>query len=241
MKILLVEDNAVSARIIEATLQRENHEIFRAKDGREALSVLEQTHDIHLVISDIMMPEMSGLELLAEIKASCEWGDLPVIFCTSHADVQSVLNAYRLGCQHYLVKPVNPSDLLQKISKVMVEMEMNKKSLFKDRFEIMNQYGLGYKTYNAMLADFGALLREKHPLVKKQLDEGSLRPDQLNLEGLKESASVLGAEQLLSALDAVTVLPEQEVSEGKVQDLYRALLREMKVAAKALPYLESSG
>jgi len=241
MKILLVEDNAVSARIIEATLQRENHETILAKDGREALSVLEQTHDIQLVVSDIMMPEMSGLELLAKIKASYEWGDLPVILCTSHADAENVLNAYRLGCEHYLVKPVNPSELLQKISKVMVEMEMKKKSLLRDHLEIMNKYSLDYRTYKAMLADFVALLSQKIPLLEKQLDEGSLKPDQLNLEGIQESASVLGADQLLSALDAVTFLPEHQVGEEKAQEPYRALLREMKVAVKALQSGESSG
>ena len=119
MQILIVEDNELSARAMEMVLNREGHETMRARNGLEALQKLQVDQGIDLMITDIMMPQMDGLSLLHALRETTDYVSLPVILCTAVSDMHRVKEAADLGCRHYLVKPVQPDELLRRIEQVL--------------------------------------------------------------------------------------------------------------------------
>lgn len=90
----------------------EGYVVLTAADGLEALSRLEEVCP-DLIITDIMMPGMSGHELCARVRAHPEWASIPVVFLTAKAEKEDRQRGEVLGVDHYLVKPFNPQELLQ--------------------------------------------------------------------------------------------------------------------------------
>jgi CheY-like chemotaxis protein len=83
MSILIVEDNPVSAKLVDHTLKKYDFETLIASNGIEALEILSKnSSSIEIVITDVMMPEMDGLTLANKIKTSAAYAHIPVIICT---------------------------------------------------------------------------------------------------------------------------------------------------------------
>lgn len=119
MSILIVEDDPVSSKILELTLRGHGYQTIAARTGKEALECLSSTPDIQLIISDIMMPEMNGFELLGKIRKHPEWKEIPVIMCTALADSKAVEKSVELGCRHYITKPINVGPMLRKVHEAL--------------------------------------------------------------------------------------------------------------------------
>ena len=119
MAILIVEDNKASARYIEIMLQKNEHQTIMANDAATALEVLAERKDIELIIADIVMPRVDGVELIQEIKKNPAWADIPIIMCSALRDVISIKRAVRSGCNYYLKKPIKKAGLLQKIDEAL--------------------------------------------------------------------------------------------------------------------------
>jgi CheY-like chemotaxis protein len=117
--ILLVDDNEVSAEIMGMTLEDLGHTIALAGDGKEALNFLESEPSVKLVITDLAMPEMDGLELVRHIKKSDKFRDVQVILLTGSDDEGLVRKAADAGCTNYLVKPVHPKLLLELVQEML--------------------------------------------------------------------------------------------------------------------------
>ncbi len=115
MHVLIVEDNPINAKLLAVNLEKVGYKTVVANTGREALDRLDHDNEIELVISDIMMPEMDGLELLSKMKENEKYKDIPLIVSSSLADMDTVRKAARLGCHHYITKPLRVTDLLQKV------------------------------------------------------------------------------------------------------------------------------
>jgi CheY-like chemotaxis protein len=117
--ILLVDDNEISAEIMAMTLEGLGHTIALAGDGKAALNVLKSEPSVKLVITDLTMPEMDGLELTRHIKKSDKFGDVQVVLLTGSDDEGLVRKAADAGCTNYLVKPVHPKLLLELVQKIL--------------------------------------------------------------------------------------------------------------------------
>jgi CheY-like chemotaxis protein len=116
-KILIAEDSPATQKFISFTLKYKGHDVTIASDGVEALEKLPQgTYD--LVILDIMMPRMNGLEVLREIKKRPETSRIPVIMLTSEKGEADRQTALSLGARFFLNKPFQPEQLLEAIDKV---------------------------------------------------------------------------------------------------------------------------
>ncbi len=110
-KILIAEDMSIIREPIAMALERAGHEVLQASNGKEALAFLRgQLAD--LILLDIQMPEMTGIEALRKIRAEENLRDLPVILLTSKNDRETVLQAATLGVRHYLLKSVFSVDEL---------------------------------------------------------------------------------------------------------------------------------
>jgi CheY-like chemotaxis protein len=112
LKILLAEDNPVNQRLAVRLLEKQGHTVLVAANGRQALALLEQ-HAVDLVLMDVQMPDMDGLEATAAIrqKEKSNGDHLPIVAMTAHAmqgDRERCLGA---GMDGYLAKPVQPSEL----------------------------------------------------------------------------------------------------------------------------------
>lgn len=118
-RILVVEDNHVNQKVVLAVLRKRGFTLELANDGREALSKLESS-DFDLVLMDVQMPVLDGLEATRLIRQHERWRSLPIIAMTAHAmngDREKCLEA---GMTGYISKPVHPSHLLQTIDEHLV-------------------------------------------------------------------------------------------------------------------------
>ena len=112
--ILIVEDDPAISRLIESNLLVAGYEPVCALDGRQALDVISAQH-FDLALCDIMLPELDGFELLPYMQER----NIPVIYVSAKADVQSRVQGLRLGAEDYLVKPFDILELLVRMEKVL--------------------------------------------------------------------------------------------------------------------------
>mgnify|MGYP006281319267 CR=1 FL=1 len=114
--ILSVDDSRTMRRVIGSTIEVLGFETLEAMDGQEALAVLAEHHqDIALVLLDVNMPVMDGFACLEAIKASADFGHIPVVMVTTEAERKNIVRAIRLGAANYVTKPFTPEDLSTKI------------------------------------------------------------------------------------------------------------------------------
>lgn len=109
--VLVADDEPHIGRIIKMKLEQGPFRVTLAYDGREALDVLAREHDIDLVLLDLMMPEKSGLDVLAAIRADARTRDLPCIILTAAGQEQQHRRAMELGASEFLTKPFSPKKL----------------------------------------------------------------------------------------------------------------------------------
>ena len=116
MKLLVVDDSSIIRKIIKATADVLEMETEEAQDGIEALEKLAVCYnDIDLVLLDWNMPEMSGYDVLVEIKNSSKYKHIPVMMVTTEGQKSSIVAAVRAGADNYLTKPFTVEELESKI------------------------------------------------------------------------------------------------------------------------------
>ncbi|MBZ5612363.1 MAG: sigma-54 dependent transcriptional regulator [Acidobacteriia bacterium] len=119
--ILIVDDDASQRRLIEFWLQEEGYATIAANDGKAGLHEFEQKSP-RLVIADIRMPGMDGLDLLGRIKGSNQ--DIPVILITAFGTVGNAVDAMKLGAVDYILKPLNPDELKLSVHRALERKEL---------------------------------------------------------------------------------------------------------------------
>ncbi len=116
MKVLIVDDEEMAIKLVEHQLEIDGFEIVTTTDGREAMDLIK-SEEPDLVISDIMMPFMSGLELLELIKS--EKKKIPVILVSALDDVEVIQTAIGMGADDFVIKPVNTDELSLRVKRVL--------------------------------------------------------------------------------------------------------------------------
>jgi len=119
IKILVVDDFATMRKVIRNILKQIGFEnIVEAEDGVAALRILRSQH-IDFIIADWNMPNMTGLELLKEVRADAALSKTPFLMVTAEALQENVIAAVKAGVSNYIVKPFTPETLNEKISKIL--------------------------------------------------------------------------------------------------------------------------
>jgi len=121
LNILIVDDSTAIRKILIRVLRQTAlviGEVFEARDGLEALEIVK-SHPLNLVLSDINMPNMDGLSLLAELKAAEAWRSLPVVMITTEGSEDKVGQAIRLGSAAYIRKPFTAEQIQEKVSAIL--------------------------------------------------------------------------------------------------------------------------
>ncbi len=126
-RILVVEDNLVNQKVIQGLLKKRGYSTAVSSDGAQALALLDST-SFDLVLMDVQMPVLDGLETTRRLRASERWRELPIIAMTAHAmsgDRDRCLNA---GMDEYLTKPINSRELYSTIEKYLIAAQVDSKS-----------------------------------------------------------------------------------------------------------------
>ena len=118
--ILVVEDDKNLRKLITTYLKKNNYTPFEANDGEEALEILDKYY-INLIISDVMMPNMDGFELIKELRMS-EY-KLPIILITAKDSIADKKEGFLSGADDYMVKPINLEELLLRIKVLLRRAE----------------------------------------------------------------------------------------------------------------------
>ncbi|AEH50682.1 response regulator [Pseudothermotoga thermarum] len=119
-KILVVDDSDVLRKIVVFNLQKEGYSVFEARNGVEALQLVEQIKP-DLVILDVMMPEMDGFEVLRRLRSNPAYNSIFVIMLTAKGGEEDPKIAASLGANGFLTKPFSPVKLLEEVRRVVGE------------------------------------------------------------------------------------------------------------------------
>ena len=117
-RILAVDDEPNIVRLIQVNLERMGYQVETASNGVQALEKIRASRP-DLVVSDVMMPEMDGFELLSTIRRDATLEDLPVIMLTAKAQDRNVMEGYQRGADMYLTKPFNPMELISFVKRIL--------------------------------------------------------------------------------------------------------------------------
>jgi DNA-binding response OmpR family regulator len=117
--VLVADDEPHIGRIIKMKLEAGPFRVTLAYDGREALDVLERERDVDLVLLDLMMPHLSGLDVLGRMRADARWRDLPCVILTAAGQEQQHTRALELGATDFLTKPFSPKKLYARVAELV--------------------------------------------------------------------------------------------------------------------------
>ncbi len=121
LDILIVDDSAAIRKILQRVLRQTEipiGNIYEAGDGAEGLEVLKG-QEVNLILSDINMPNMDGLQFLGNVKASPQWSNLPVVMITTEGSQAKVMQAVQLGASGYVRKPFTADQIKENLCKIL--------------------------------------------------------------------------------------------------------------------------
>jgi DNA-binding response OmpR family regulator len=116
--VLVVEDDPVILRLLEVNFELEGFTVLLAHDGAEGIEVA-RTHQPSVIISDIMMPRTSGLELVETLKADPDTKAIPIILLSAKAQTSDLKNGMEAGADDYVTKPFEPLDLVERVNELL--------------------------------------------------------------------------------------------------------------------------
>lgn len=227
MKILIAEDDPIQRMVLDNILKRNHYEVVVAACGADALRVLETQPDVGLLISDIMMPDMDGLELLRRVKANRGFFDLPIILCTALADMEHIKTAARLGCGYYIVKPLQVQVVLQRIQEALD----GRKMILREATLSQQKLHVDAATFLGLAVAFEKMVNVQIVVIEGKLKTSAVDSNGVDLAGLYESAILLGAEKLSNIL--VDIQSGNDFSVIMLEES-QLLLRELKVLSLRL-------
>lgn len=120
--ILVVDDEQDLLDLIEYNLKKEGFDVLKAEDGKEGI-VMAREHSPDLILLDIMMPKMDGLEAVEVIRDDDEIGRIPVIFLTARGDEKTEVEGLNKGGDDYITKPISTTKLISRIKAVLRRFE----------------------------------------------------------------------------------------------------------------------
>ena len=122
MKILICEDEEIMLTALEFRLRKQGYEVIVAEDGKQAMHKI-QHESPDIIVADIMMPYVTGLELISYIRKDLK-SSMPVIIISALEYDDVVLEAFQLGANDFITKPFKPNELILRIKRIVQEMKV---------------------------------------------------------------------------------------------------------------------
>lgn len=116
-KIVIAEDNSTLSLLLKFRLEKEGYELLMAVDGKEAIELIKNNKP-DLIITDIMMPFVSGLEVISHVRNKLEL-ETPIIVFSSAGQEEMVIKAFNLGANDFMGKPFSPNELVIRVKRLL--------------------------------------------------------------------------------------------------------------------------
>ena len=120
IKIVLAEDSTLFAALLKFRLEKEGYKLFIASDGQKAIELITE-HQPDIILTDIMMPFLSGLEVTSYVRQTLKM-TVPVIVFSAAGQEKMVMEAFNLGATDFMGKPFNPNELIIRIKKATISI-----------------------------------------------------------------------------------------------------------------------
>lgn len=225
MSLLVVEDNTISLRMLEVVLQSNGFAVVTAKNGRQALEKLAERDDIQMILTDLMMPEMDGMQLLEEVAKHPRWKLLPVIVLTSLSDADTVRRVVQLGCRNYLVKPLKEELVIPKVRSLLADsVSESRESVLKSKFQVLEQAGLDVEQYEKLFDAFHGQMKDVAAAVSQASPASADDALGRAILGLRDGVAMFSEGRLGPMLEGFRARGNCDM------DLFRSLLSESLAA-----------
>lgn len=122
-RALVVEDNEHVAHMLEFILERAAYDVTLALNGRDAKAAIDNIEPFDVVVLDLMLPYISGYQLIAEIRNSPTWQHVPIVVVSGKVLEEDIVRALNLGANDYVTKPFRPEELLARLRRVVSDNE----------------------------------------------------------------------------------------------------------------------
>ncbi len=116
--ILIVDDSESIREVVSFTLENEGYSVLVGVDGKDALKFLDGSH-IDLIITDLHMPEMNGIEFIKHVRAMEQYKRIPILFLTTESQTSKKMEAKEAGATGWIIKPFVPAKLIGALKKVL--------------------------------------------------------------------------------------------------------------------------
>ena len=217
-RILIVEDVLKNVQLLGSVLKPEGYALNIARDGVQALSILEHTKP-DLILLDLSMPNMDGFEACKRIKANPETCDIPVVFLTARVEQEDIVKGFEAGAVDYVTKPFNAAELLQRVKTHLslrqksIQLEENLRQINKLR-EKEKEYRVYIETENERL---DTLVNERTKEIQAARMELQSALEQLNkLDLAKDDFLNLISHELKTPLNGM--LAVEMILSGDITD-----------------------
>jgi len=169
-KILIVEDDPVNAKFLSAQCDTRNFENKVAGSGEEAIELLD-SEDFDLVLLDVILPKMSGFEVLEHIRKSKDPNELPVIIVSGKEKAEDTVRGLELGANDYIVKPINMKIANARIDTQFRIKQLTKDSMVKSQLEALQAMMVTYnhEINNPLMIAMGNIKEEMSEMNEKRL------------------------------------------------------------------------
>ncbi len=117
--ILIVDDSESIREVVHFTLENAGYDVLVGIDGKDALKFFDGTNHIDLLITDLYMPNMDGIELIRAVRANEDYKRIPILFLTTESQREKKLEAKDAGATGWIIKPFVPAKLLSALNKVL--------------------------------------------------------------------------------------------------------------------------
>ena len=126
MRALVIDDSRAMRTILRGILTGLEFDVVEAADGRQAVDILSEDHDFDLALVDWNLPEMSGLEIVTEVRKDPRLASLPLLMVTTETEFERVTQALQAGANEYIMKPFDRDMLLDKLVMLGIPVETAK-------------------------------------------------------------------------------------------------------------------
>ncbi len=176
--ILIVDDMPKNIQILGNLLRQSNYNVEFAMNGPDALDWI-RTHKFDLVLLDIMMPGMDGIEVCKIIKGNHATQDIPVIFITAKNDTKDITQGFEAGAIDYITKPFNTVELLARVSTHLKIQSQNKELIYQNSFK------------NILMSVIAHDLRTPLSIISNMIGVAKIKKDQQKTEELGETLDII--------------------------------------------------
>jgi len=196
--ILIAEDTRVAAKLLEMLLASMGYETLTVASGDAALACLRERRDIDLLITDLRMPGMDGVELIRAIKATDGIAGLPVVVVTAVSDLSDVKQLAALGVSYFLLKPVDRVQLERNVQLALAEREV----IEVPADAVCAKLGIDFAMYVSLAASFAELVDDSVRVLAERPELAAV-PVGLDLAGLGEAASMFEVGRLQALVSSL--------------------------------------